>query len=115
MQSTDAIVGMLKAMQEEMEGDLKSAEDAEASAVSGNDELSQAKNDEISAASAAIEAKTKRAGELAVEIVQTRDDKEDTDAEIAATEGFLGNLAAQCAEKKKDWSERQQIRAEEVA
>merc|ERR550537_1262141 len=31
--STDAIVGMLKAMQEEMEGDLKSAQDAEAAAV----------------------------------------------------------------------------------
>jgi len=109
------ITGMLKSMQEEMEGDLKSAEDSEASAVAGNEELRQAKTDEISAASAAIESKTKRAGELAVEIVQTRDDKEDTDAEIAETEGFLGNLATQCAEKKAQWADRQKMRSEEVA
>merc|ERR1719157_491816 len=53
------VTGMLKSMQEEMEGDLKSAEDSEASAVAGNEELRQAKTDEISAASAAIESKTK--------------------------------------------------------
>ena len=109
------ITGMLKSMQEEMEGDLKSAEDSEAASVSGQAELSQAKNAEIAAASAAIESKTVRAGELAVEIVQTRDAKEDTDAEIAETEGFLGNLAAQCAEKKAEWSDRQKMRSEEIA
>merc|ERR1719446_979273 len=64
-QSSGEITGMLKAMLEEMEGDLKSAEADEATAVKGFSDLSAAKNSEIKAATSAIEAKTKRAGEVA--------------------------------------------------
>merc|ERR1719421_2497296 len=113
--STDAIIGMLKAMQEEMEGDLKSAQDAEASAVASFKELSAAKSAEIEAATAAIESKTERSGQVAVEVVQTADDLEDTQADVAETQKFLGDLAKQCSEKKAEWSERQKLRAEEVA
>merc|ERR1719253_2351877 len=67
---TDQIVGMLKAMLEEMEGDLKSAQETEAAAVASYGELSAAKAAEIAAATSAIEAKTKRSGEVAVEVVQ---------------------------------------------
>ena len=31
------------------------------------------------------------------------------------TQAFLANLSVQCAEKKKEWAERQSMRAEEVA
>merc|ERR1719253_1638308 len=113
--STDQIIGMLKAMQEEMEGDLASAQDTEASAVASFQELSAAKASEIEAATSAIEAKTKREGEVAVEIVQTADDLEDTQADVAETQKFLADLAQQCASKKAEWSERQKLRAEEVA
>jgi len=113
--STDAIVGMLKAMQEEMEGDLKSAQDTEAAAVASFQELSAAKASEIEAATAAIESKTERSGQVAVEVVQTADDLEDTQADVAETQKFLGDLAKQCSEKKAEWSERQKLRAEEVA
>merc|ERR1719207_488087 len=71
------ITGMLKAMLDEMSGDLKTTN--------------------------------------AVEIAQTEDDLEDTEAEVAETEKFLGDLASQCAAKKAEWSERQKMRAEEVA
>merc|ERR1719201_2697607 len=57
----------------------------------------------------------KRSGEVAVEVVQTKDDLEDTLAEVKETEAFLGDLGKQCAEKKADWSERQKMRAEEVS
>merc|ERR1719456_601128 len=113
--STDQIVGMLKAMQEEMEGDLKSAQDSEAAAAAGFEELSAAKTAEIEAATAAIESKTERSGQVAVEVVQTADDLEDTQADVAETQKFLGDLAKQCAAKKAEWSERQKLRAEEVA
>jgi len=112
---TDQIVGMLKAMQEEMEGDLKSAQETEASSKAGFEELSAAKAAEIEAATAAIESKTKRSGEVAVEIVQTADDLEDTQADVAETQKFLGDLDKQCASKKAEWAERQKMRAEEVA
>merc|ERR1719399_1527064 len=106
---------MLKAMLEEMEGDLKTAQDAEAAAVSGFGELSAAKASEIEAATAAIESKTKRSGEVAVEVVQTADDLEDTQADVAETQKFLADLGKQCASKKAEWAERQKLRAEEVA
>jgi len=47
--------------------------------------------------------------------VQTADDLEDTQADVAETQKFLGDLGAQCAAKKGEWSERQKMRAEEVA
>jgi len=113
--STDQIVGMLKAMLEEMEGDLKTARDSEAASVQAFQELSAAKTSEIEAATAAIESKTERSGQVAVEVVQTADDLEDTQADVAETQKFLGDLAKQCSEKKAEWSERQKLRAEEVA
>jgi len=114
-QSSGEITGMLKAMQDEMEGDLKTTNSDEATAAKGFAELKAAKSSEVAAATSAIESKTKRSGELAVEIVQTADDLADTEAEVAETEKFLGDLGAQCASKKAEWSERQSTRAEEVS
>merc|ERR1719172_399916 len=45
----------------------------------------------------------------------TADDIEDTTAEMKETEAFLANLASQCALKKKEWAERQKMRAEEIS
>merc|ERR1719185_28593 len=114
-QSSGEITGMLKAMLEEMEGDLATAKKDEAAAIAGFEELSAAKAAEIASATSAIESKTKRSGEVAVEVVQTKDDLEDTLAEVKETQAFLGDLGKQCAEKKTDWSERQKMRAEEVS
>jgi chromosome segregation ATPase len=114
-QSSGEITGMLKAMLEELEGDLATATKDEATAASGFEELSAAKQAEIASATSAIESKTKRAGEVAVEIVQTRDDKEDTEAEVAETQAFVGDLKKQCAEKKATWDERQKMRVQEIS
>merc|ERR1719269_48497 len=114
-QSSGEITGMLKAMLEEMEGDLATAKKDDATAVIGFEELSSAKSAEIASATSAIESKTKRAGEVAVEVVQTKDDLEDTKAEVEETQAFLGDLGKQCMEKKSEWSERQKMRAEEVS
>merc|ERR1719238_286128 len=73
-QSSGEITGMLKAMLEEMEGDLATAKKDEATAASGFEDLSAAKEAEIASATSAIESKTKRSGEVAVEVVQTQDD-----------------------------------------
>merc|ERR1719353_2328048 len=109
------IVGMLKAMKDEMAGDLKSTVAAEEQAAAGFEELAAAKKQEIAAASEAIESKTVRSGELAVSVTTTADDIEDTTAEMKETQAFLANLGAQCAMKKKEWAERQSMRAEEIA
>merc|ERR1719387_1322242 len=109
------IVGMLKAMKDEMDKDLNGAIGAEESAQSGFEELSAAKTSEIQAASEAIESKTVRSGELAVSVTTTADDIEDTTAEMKETEAFVANLASTCATKKKEWAERQAMRAEEIS
>merc|ERR1719443_1373824 len=113
--SSGEIVGILKAMKDEMDKDLNGAISDEEKAASGFAELSSAKKEEISAASSAIETKTQRSGELAVSVVTTADDIEDTTKELDDLQSFLANLASQCATKKKEWAERCQVRAEEVA
>jgi hypothetical protein len=109
------IVGMLKAMKDEMDKDLKGAVSAEEEAQKGFDELAAAKKSEIAANSEAIESKTVRSGNLAVSVTTTADDIEDTTGEMKETEAFVANLASQCALKKKEWAERCAMRAEEIA
>merc|ERR1719482_2160306 len=98
-----------------MDKDLGGAVSAEEEAAKGFAQLSDAKKAEIEAAGAAIESKTQRSGALAVSIVNTEDDIEDTTAELSDTQAFLANLASQCATKKTEWAERSKIRTEEVA
>merc|ERR1719398_233001 len=102
-------------MLDEMSGDLKTTNSDEATAAQGFADLKAAKTAEVNAATSAIEKKTKRSGELAVEIAQTEDDLEDTKAEVDETEKFLGDLATQCKSKKDEWGECQKMRAEEVS
>merc|ERR1719506_1930967 len=109
------IVGILKAMKDEMDKTLNGAVADEEKAASGYEELAAAKKDEISAAGAAIESKTQRSGTLAVTITTTKGDIKDTTSEMDDTQAFLANLKVECAEKKKEWAVRCQIRAEEVA
>merc|ERR1719482_95452 len=113
--SSGEIVGILKAMKDEMDKDLNGAISDEEKAAAGFEELSAAKKEEISAASSAIETKTQRSGELAVSVVTTAGDIEDTTKELDDLQSFLANLASQCATKKKEWDERCQVRAQEVA
>jgi len=109
------IVGILKAMKDEMDKDLGGAVSAEEAAAKGFEELAAAKKSEIAAASEAIESKTARAGELAVLVTTTADDIEDTTSEMKETEAFVANLASTCALKKKEWAERQKMRSEEIS
>merc|ERR1719281_216851 len=113
--SSGEIIGIWKAMKDEMDKDLNGAISDEEKAAAGFEELSTAKKEEIAAASSAIETKTKRSGELAVSVVTTADDIEDTTKELDDLQSFLANLASQCATKKKEWDERCQVRAQEVA
>merc|ERR1719487_1152071 len=94
---------------------LNGAVGDEEKAAAGYAELAAAKKEEISAAGSAIESKTQRSGTLAVTITTTKGDIKDTTNEMEDTEAFLANLKVECAEKKKEWAVRCQIRAEEVA
>merc|ERR1719487_1246306 len=109
------ILGIMKQMKEEMESNLAGAEKDEATAIEGFESLTASKETEIEVATEAIETKTARSGELAVSVVQTKDALEDAIEEIANAGKYAEQLAAQCAEKEKEWALRQKMRAEEIS
>merc|ERR1719324_994552 len=112
---SDQIVGILKAMKDEMESTIKSTETAEEEAVKGYAELKAAKEKEIELASEAIESKTKRVGELAVSIVQSEDGAEDAAKEKANADKTLSTLDETCKTKSAEYDARSKTRAEEVS
>merc|ERR1719218_107339 len=91
------IVGILKAMKDDMEAELKEAIAAEDKAIAGFADLKASKEKEIEMATEAIETKMGRAGELAVSVVQTKDSLEDTKEELADVEKFIAQLASECS------------------
>mmetsp|Transcript_24982 Transcript_24982/g.54905 ORF Transcript_24982/g.54905 Transcript_24982/m.54905 type:complete len:703 (+) Transcript_24982:62-2170(+) len=108
------IVGILKQMKETMEKDLADLEAQEKDAVDSFNSMTSAKNKEIAAATTAIEEKTQKQGDLAVSIVQMKDDKEDTEKSLAADEGYLAQLGQDCEDKVKEYQEIKQTRSEEL-
>merc|ERR1719335_1070143 len=108
------ILGILKQMKEEMESNLAGAEKDEAAAVDGFASLKSSKETEIEVATEAIETKMGRSGELAVSVVQTKDALEDALEEIKNAGEYAEQLAAQCAEKEKEWALRCKARADEI-
>jgi predicted nucleic acid-binding Zn-ribbon protein len=108
------IVGILKAMKDDMEAELKEAVADEEKAVAGFADLKASKAKEIEMATEAVETKTGRSGEVAVSVVQTKDAIEDTESELADTEKLLVQLSTECATKEKEQAERSKVRAEEV-
>jgi hypothetical protein len=112
---SDQIVGILKSMKDEMESTMKSTTTAEEEAAKGFTELKAAKDKEIELASEAIEAKTKRVGELAVSIVQSEDGAEDAAKEKANADKTLATLDSTCKTKQAEYAEKSKTRTEEVS
>merc|ERR1719238_1755163 len=72
------ILGILKQLRDEMQADRQEAIDAEEKAKKEFEELVAAKEKEIEAATKAIEDKLQRIGDLGVEIVNLKNDLEET-------------------------------------
>merc|ERR1719271_981848 len=100
--ASDQIVGILKAMKDDMEAELKEAVAAEEKAVAGFADLKASKEKEVEMATEAIETKMARAGELAVSVVQSKDALEDEQEELATTQKFLAQLQSECGTKEKE-------------
>merc|ERR1719316_1519112 len=109
------IVGILKNMKDEMEKTMKDTETAEEEAVKGFAELKAAKDKEVELASEAIEAKTKRVGELAVAIVQSVDGADDAAKEKANADKTLATLDETCKTKETEFATASKTRSEEVS
>jgi len=108
------IVGILKEMKDEMSRDLNGIVEAEENSVKAFEELAAAKRKEIAAATTAIETKTQRSGQLAVKIVEGKNDLEDTVESLSEDEQFQVNLRKGCATKETEVKERNKTRSEEL-
>jgi len=108
------IVGILKQMGESMSKSLAGATADEETAIKTFDELVAAKGKEEASLTASIETKTQRIGELAVSIVQMKNDLSDSQAALLEDEKFLADLDKNCAAKEAEYDERVKTRSEEL-
>merc|ERR1719197_2345331 len=112
--SSGQITGILKTMSDEMTKSHADAKAAEEAAIAAFNELVAAKTKEINALSAAIESKMSRSGELAVEIVQMKNDLGDTEEALIEDKAFLKDLEKNCKTKSDEWETIVKTRNEEL-
>merc|ERR1719428_1458840 len=113
--ASDQIVGILKAMKDDMEAELKEAIASEEKSIAGFMDLKASKEKEVEMATEAIETKMGRAGEVAVSVVQSQDALEDAKEEAADNTAFLATLEKDCATKSAEQAERDKVRSQEIA
>jgi septal ring factor EnvC (AmiA/AmiB activator) len=108
------IVGILKTMSDEMTADIAEEKAAEEAAIAAYDELMNAKTKEVNALTKAIEEKMTRVGELAVEIVQMKNDLGDTEEALVEDKKFLADMEKNCDKKAAEWDTIVKTRNEEL-
>merc|ERR1719491_2459493 len=108
------ITGILKQLKDTMDKDLASTTATEEQAIKDYNVLMAAKTKEMNANSRAIEAKTGRSGQVGLDIVNLKEDLDDTTKALYADRKFLANLDETCKAKKAEWEARSQTRATEL-
>jgi hypothetical protein len=108
------IVGILKQMTDTMNKDLAEASAAEQAAIKSFNELMVAKEKEVNALTKAIEEKMVRLGKLQVEIVQMKEDLDDTSKSLMEDKKFLADLKKSCATKAEEHAANMKLRSEEL-
>jgi len=108
------ILGMLKQMLETMQKELDEITTAEDKAVKDFESLIAAKEKELNANTGAMEAKIERAAEVGLEIVEMKEDLDDTQKALVEDKKFLAELEKDCGTKEEEWNKRCKIRAEEL-
>jgi len=108
------IVGILKTMHDEMTAENAEETAAEAAAIKAYDSLMAAKTKEVNSLTKAIESKMTRVGELAVEIVQMKNDLGDTAEALEEDKKFLADMAKNCKTKQAEWEVIVKTRNEEL-
>merc|ERR1712232_1214205 len=108
------ITGILKQIGDEMSASLAEETAAEEAAIKNHEELVAAKTKEVAAHTKAIEEKTIRAGEVAVSIVNQKQDAKDTAEALEEDKAFLAELQSGCGTKEGEYNEHQKLRSEEL-
>jgi len=112
--SSGQITGILKTLNDEMSKAFAESKSAEEAAITAFDGLVAAKTKEINALTHGIETKMARTGELAVEIVQMKNDLTDTQQALEQDTAFLADMEKNCAKKSSEWDAIVKTRSEEA-
>merc|ERR1719158_536094 len=97
-----------------MNKDLAEATAAENTAIKAYEELMAAKESEVNALTKSIEEKMVRLGNLQVEIVEMKEDLDDTGKALMEDKKFLANLDKDCATKTKEHDANMKLRGQEL-
>jgi len=108
------ITGILKSMADTMSKSLGEMTSDEASSKTSFDELLSAKEKQIASLTKAIESKSKRVGELGVELAMLRNDLDDTQEALVQDKKFSADLAKNCATKQDEKDASEKVRAQEM-
>merc|ERR1719316_2281365 len=108
------ITGILKQMTDTMHADLAEATATENSAIKAYGELMAAKEKEVNALTKSIEEKMTRLGKLQVEIVEMKEDLDDTGKALVEDKKFLADLGKNCAAKTAEHEENMKMRSQEL-
>merc|ERR1719327_6635 len=108
------IIGILKQMKDTMEKDLAEITAAEEEAKATFESMLEAKLKQIDALTKEVEDKLQRVGTAGVELVNMKEDLDDTKKSLEEDKKFLADMDKLCEEKKKEWAERCKTRAEEL-
>jgi hypothetical protein len=108
------IVGVLKQLKEEMEGDLSEAQKTEAARAATFAELRAAKTSEIESGEKMAETKEDELAKTDNDLAEAKEDLGQTQAQLAEDQKFLKNLEKTCAEADANFALRKKSRLEEI-
>merc|ERR1719333_1269236 len=108
------IVGILKQMKEEMEADLKEAQEAEAASGKAFAELRTAKTAEIENGEAMAEKKEDEKATTDNDLAEAKEDLGQETEALTEAQTFLANMKETCAEADKNYETRKAARLDEM-
>merc|ERR1719393_137581 len=109
------IIGMMKAMQDEMKSDLADMRKTETDDQNAFNDMKENKLDHLGNLMKMLSDKQKRSGELALSLSEDSDALEDTNTELEDATKYLAALVASCEQRRKDRDMRNKMRADEIA
>jgi len=108
------IFGILRQMKETFETNLSDSQKEEMANQKAYEDLKAAKEEEIAAGQAQIDAKTQELATTDQKNAQAKEDIEDTKNNLSADEQFLMMLKEKCSQTDAEWEERQKTRQQEM-
>jgi len=108
------ILGIMKQMKEEMEGDLSEDQKLEAERAAAFEELRAAKTDEIAAGEKLLEEKKAELAQAEFDVANAKEDLEEVQASLSEDQKFLANLIKTCDEADKNFELRKKSRLGEI-